>query len=182
MRAFDQLIYNFDRNLGNLLIDKDWTIWMIDHTRAFKIFKDLKSEKNLSDFCEKDLLIALRSLDKPALKQAMEGVLSEGQIDALLARRDKIVSATSRRSRPGARGGCSTTCPRASRRRRRRGSRRLEPPEQGLEPRGIGLEGRDLPNVAQEGLPLPVGQEQAFSTVEGEGLPPSRIRAAGGPP
>ena len=72
VRAFDQLIYNFDRNLGNLLIDKDWTIWMIDHTRAFKIFKDLKSEKNLSDFCEKDLLIALRSLEKPALKQAME--------------------------------------------------------------------------------------------------------------
>jgi hypothetical protein len=91
VRAFDQLIYNFDRNLGNLLIDKDWTIWMIDHTRAFKIFKDLKSEKNLSDFCEKDFLIALRALEKPALKKAMENVLSDGQIDALLARRDKIV-------------------------------------------------------------------------------------------
>jgi len=91
VRAFDQLIYNFDRNLGNLLIDKDWTIWMIDHTRGFKIFKDLKSEKNLSDFCEKDLLIALRSLEKPALKKAMDSLLSDGQIDALLARRDKIV-------------------------------------------------------------------------------------------
>jgi hypothetical protein len=33
MRAFDQLIYNTDRNLGNLLIDGDWRIWMIDHTR-----------------------------------------------------------------------------------------------------------------------------------------------------
>jgi hypothetical protein len=91
VRAFDQLIYNFDRNLGNLVIDKDWTIWMIDHTRAFKIFKDLKSEKNLSDFCERDLLVALRSLTRPALKKALDGVISDGQIDSLLVRRDKIV-------------------------------------------------------------------------------------------
>jgi hypothetical protein len=91
VRAFDQLIYNFDRNLGNLLVDADWRIWMIDHTRAFKIFKDLKNEKNLADRCEKDLLVALRTLDKAALKQSLEGLLSEGQIDALLARRDRIV-------------------------------------------------------------------------------------------
>ena len=32
VRIFDQLIYNFDRNLGNLLIDKSWNLWMIDHT------------------------------------------------------------------------------------------------------------------------------------------------------
>ena len=35
-RVFDQLIYNTDRNLGNLVITKDWNIWMIDHTRAFR--------------------------------------------------------------------------------------------------------------------------------------------------
>jgi hypothetical protein len=97
VRLFDQLIYNFDRNLGNLLIDKDWTIWMIDHTRAFKIFKDLKSEKGLSDRCEKDLLSGLRALEKPALTKAMEGVLNGGQIDGLLARRDKIVKAYERK-------------------------------------------------------------------------------------
>jgi hypothetical protein len=91
VRIFDQLIYNFDRNLGNLVIDKDWTVWMIDHTRGFKVFKDLKSEKNLADFCEKDFLQALRGLEKPSLKTAMKDLLSDGQIDALLARRDKIV-------------------------------------------------------------------------------------------
>jgi len=37
VRLFDQLIYNTDRNLGNLLIDKSWRLWMIDHTRAFKV-------------------------------------------------------------------------------------------------------------------------------------------------
>ena len=40
-RVFDQLIYNTDRNLGNLVITKDWKIWMIDHTRAFRTMKDL---------------------------------------------------------------------------------------------------------------------------------------------
>ena len=36
VRVFDQLIYNTDRNLQNLLIDADFHIWMIDHTRAFR--------------------------------------------------------------------------------------------------------------------------------------------------
>jgi hypothetical protein len=91
VRIFDQLIYNVDRNLGNLLIEKDWSIWMIDHTRAFKIFKDLKVEKNLGSACEKDFFASLRALEKPTLQPLMTGLLTEGQIDALLARRDKIV-------------------------------------------------------------------------------------------
>ena len=92
VRVFDQLIYNFDRNLGNLLIDKSWRVWMIDHTRAFKIFGELRSEKNLNDtWCEADLLARLRTLEKPALQQAMKDLLIEGQIDGLLARRDRIV-------------------------------------------------------------------------------------------
>ena len=91
VRAFDQLIYNFDRNLGNLLIDKQWNIWMIDHTRAFKIFDELKSEKNLGDRCARDFLASLKKLDKPTLKPLMNDLLTEGQIDALLARRDRIV-------------------------------------------------------------------------------------------
>jgi hypothetical protein len=91
LRVFDQLIYNFDRNLGNLVIDKSWRIWMIDHTRAFKVFKDLREEKNLSATCEADLLAALRRLEKPALVEATKDLLSEGQVDGLLGRRDKIV-------------------------------------------------------------------------------------------
>ena len=40
VRMFDQLIYNVDRNLGNLVIDKNWTIWMIDHSRAFRLLDE----------------------------------------------------------------------------------------------------------------------------------------------
>ncbi len=45
VRVFDQLIYNMDRNLGNLLITREWKLWMIDHTRAFRLHRKLKIEK-----------------------------------------------------------------------------------------------------------------------------------------
>ena len=91
VRVFDQLIYNFDRNLGNLVIDSSWRIWMIDHTRAFKVFKELREEKNLSATCEADLLARLRTLERSALVEATKDLLTEGQVDGLLGRRDKIV-------------------------------------------------------------------------------------------
>jgi hypothetical protein len=91
VRVFDQLIYNVDRNLGNLLIEKNWAIWMIDHTRGFKIFKDIKTPKNLGTRCEKDFLNELRTLDKAALQPLMKDLLTDSQVDAMLARRDLIV-------------------------------------------------------------------------------------------
>jgi len=37
MNVFDALIYNEDRNLSNVLYTRrDWDLWLIDHTRAFR--------------------------------------------------------------------------------------------------------------------------------------------------
>lgn len=91
VRVFDQLIYNFDRNLGNLLIDRDWRIWMIDHTRAFKVFKEIKTPKDLEAHCPRELLARLRRLDRPTLETAMKDLLDRPQINGLLGRRDWIV-------------------------------------------------------------------------------------------
>jgi hypothetical protein len=91
LRVFDQLIYNFDRNLGNLLIAKDWQIWMIDHTRAFKHFKEVKTPKDLGPRVARELLAGMRRLDRPTLKESMKDLLDGSQIDGLLARRDWIV-------------------------------------------------------------------------------------------
>jgi hypothetical protein len=91
LRAFDQLIYNFDRNLGNLLIDNDWRIWMIDHTRAFKHFKQIKAPKDLGPRVAREMLAGMRRLDRPTLRETMKDLLNGPQIDALLARRDWIV-------------------------------------------------------------------------------------------
>ena len=89
VRVFDQLVFNFDRDLGNLLIDGDWRVWMIDHTRAFKIFKTIGREKQLGTRCARQLLAALRGLDGAALRERMGDVLSPGQVEAVLARRDR---------------------------------------------------------------------------------------------
>lgn len=92
VRIFDQLIFNFDRSPGNLLIDKSWKLWMTDHTRAFTVFKDLQDEKQLPQNCPRRLLAALRKLDEPTLKTRAGGLLSMGQIEGLLGRRDRIVA------------------------------------------------------------------------------------------
>ena len=48
MRVFDELIQNRDRNQGNILWTKDWTLWMIDHTRAFRLGKELLKPDQLT--------------------------------------------------------------------------------------------------------------------------------------
>jgi hypothetical protein len=35
MNMFDLLIFNVDRNLGNVLYDDRHQVWLIDHSRAF---------------------------------------------------------------------------------------------------------------------------------------------------
>jgi hypothetical protein len=91
VRLFDQLIYNVDRNMGNLVITKDWRVWAIDHTRAFRTHDTLKSPDNITR-CDRRVLAQLKQLDKDTLKREMGGVLDEWQIRGLLARRDAIVA------------------------------------------------------------------------------------------
>lgn len=90
VRVFDQLIYNTDRNLGNLLIDKKWNIWMIDHTRAFRLQNKLMSEKDLV-MCDRKLLASLRKLDEETLTEHLRPFLTKSEIKAILQRRDLIV-------------------------------------------------------------------------------------------
>jgi hypothetical protein len=91
VRLFDQLIYNVDRNLGNLLIDKNWTIWMIDHTRAFRLFDKIKTPGNLAKL-DRKIYERLKALDQDKLKAAMDDYLTGPEIKALIARRNEIVA------------------------------------------------------------------------------------------
>ena len=90
LRVFDQLIYNTDRNLGNVLITNDWKIWMIDHTRAFRNHKTLKTPGDLVK-CDRRLPAAMRKLNYEMLASELRPYLNKAQIKALLARRDRIV-------------------------------------------------------------------------------------------
>jgi hypothetical protein len=89
--VFDQLIYNMDRNAGNLLITNDWTVWAIDHTRAFRLHKTLKSPESVTR-CDRGIFERLKGLDATRLKVAMGDYLSEWEREAILARRDAIVA------------------------------------------------------------------------------------------
>src|SRR5690242_13786345 len=90
VRVFDQLINNTDRNLGNLLIDKNWHIWIIDHSRTFRTRRDLRNAKNLVQ-CDRSLLAKMKALDEPTLKKELAPYVNSEEIKGLLARRDLIV-------------------------------------------------------------------------------------------
>jgi len=90
VRVFDQLIDNTDRNLGNLVIDKQWRMWMIDHTRAFRTITKIPNEANLV-MCDRRLLANMRKLDEDTLNEQLRPYLTKTEIKAMLARRDKIV-------------------------------------------------------------------------------------------
>jgi hypothetical protein len=91
VHVFDQLIYNTDRNLGNLLITKDWKLWMIDHTRAFRTFKQCADKRMLRQI-DREFLNHLRTLDRPTVTSRLSAYLTKMEIDGLMARRDEIVS------------------------------------------------------------------------------------------
>jgi hypothetical protein len=90
VRTFDELIANVDRNLGNLLISKDWRLWPIDHTRAFRTNHELKKPANVTH-ADRAVIERIKTLDKETLRKSTGKYLSTFQIDALLARRDAIV-------------------------------------------------------------------------------------------
>jgi hypothetical protein len=90
MRVFDELIQNRDRNLGNMVWGKDWKLWMIDHTRAFRLGKDLLSPKTV-ERCERTFFAKMKELNAPQLTQVMGKTLTKEEITALIARRDALV-------------------------------------------------------------------------------------------
>ncbi len=90
MRIWDELIQNRDRNQGNILWTHDWTMWLIDHTRAFRLNNNLLKPEQLSR-CDRGLLERLRALTPEALAQAVGNSLTKQEQEALLARRDKII-------------------------------------------------------------------------------------------
>jgi hypothetical protein len=90
MVVFDNLIGNVDRNQGNILIDRSWRLWLIDHTRAFITTPKLLTPKSLNH-CERGLYTALQELDPELVREELSPFLTGPQIDAVLIRRDLIL-------------------------------------------------------------------------------------------
>jgi len=90
MYAFDSLIANFDRNEGNVLLDRNWSMWFIDHTRAFKRSSELLNRNRLTS-CERGLWNSLREMDEDVLRQRLEPHLERREISNLSTRRLKLI-------------------------------------------------------------------------------------------
>jgi hypothetical protein len=91
IRVFDELVYDTDPNLTNVLIGEDWTVWRIDFSRAFRTNKDLRGPKNLVK-CDRQLFEKLKALDANELAGNTKRYLSKDEVKAVMARRDKIVA------------------------------------------------------------------------------------------
>ncbi len=90
MRVFDNLIYNTDRNQGNILIDRNWRVWLIDHGRAFRREKELRNPELIVQ-CGRKLWEKLKSLDEQVVRERLKKFLRPPEIKALMRRRDILV-------------------------------------------------------------------------------------------
>ena len=89
-RLFRELIGDYDFNQTNTLITKDWRIWMIDFTRAFRPARTLQYPDEVAR-ADRTLLANLRALNRDTLRAKVGKWLENNLIDALLARRDLLV-------------------------------------------------------------------------------------------
>jgi hypothetical protein len=90
MKIWDELIQNKDRNAGNLIWTSDWSMWLIDHTRAFRLGKELVAPNDLTR-CDRRLLEGLRAMTAESLAKAVGDSLTTEEQAAVMTRRDLIV-------------------------------------------------------------------------------------------
>jgi hypothetical protein len=88
--VWDQLIFNDDRNPGNILIESDWDVWLVDHTRAFQRNSRLRDPDQVTH-CERELWDHLRDVSDQEIRDAVSEYLSAAEVEDLLERRKKLV-------------------------------------------------------------------------------------------
>ena len=101
-RAFDNLIANDDRHLGNILITEDWRMVLIDHSRSFRSAKkDMKKLKfdashksgpKVMKKLPREFLEKIKSLDTEKMTEIAGKHLTAKEIEAVLARKDLILA------------------------------------------------------------------------------------------
>jgi hypothetical protein len=91
IRVFDNLVYDTDPNLTNVLIGEDWKLWRVDFSRGFRNFIDVKDPKDLVR-CDRQLFEKLKALNADQLMEKTKPHLTKDEVKGVMARRDKIVA------------------------------------------------------------------------------------------
>jgi hypothetical protein len=87
---FDNLILNVDRNLGNVLRDDEYKLWLIDHTRAFQPEHELLNPEALARV-RRRVWDRLLETTREDLKQQLGDYLDGKQLTSLEKRREALV-------------------------------------------------------------------------------------------
>ncbi len=90
MLLFAELVQDTDRNQTNVVYTRDWTLHMIDFSRAFRMESTLQRPGDLARV-DRALLARLKDLTKDAIERQTDPYLTGREIDAVLDRRDAIV-------------------------------------------------------------------------------------------
>lgn len=89
--VFDDLIGNIDRNAGNLLIDANWKVWLIDHTRAFQQGSDIKNAARIM-YVRQSLFERMKELNADTIRERAGNNLDAKAVNEMMERRDKLVA------------------------------------------------------------------------------------------
>ena len=90
MLVFAELVHDTDRNQTNMLYTHDWTLYMIDFTRAFRTWDALQRPDDLT-MIDRQLLERLRTLTESSVRQATGSHLTDAEVSGVLKRRDRLV-------------------------------------------------------------------------------------------
>ena len=107
VRVFNQLVFNTDPNLTNLLITTEWRLWTIDFTRAFRPNRQLENAA-LVQRIDRRLYRGLQALSLEALERETSRHLTRAERKGVMARRDAILEVLA--DRIAARGEATVIC------------------------------------------------------------------------
>lgn len=88
MHLFDNLVYNIDRNPGNMLVDEDYRLWMIDHTRGFQAKRGLLNDRVVR--VRRAVWDRLTALTDDELKDTVRDYLTFTELGSLVERRKAL--------------------------------------------------------------------------------------------
>jgi hypothetical protein len=100
-RFFDNLIGNEDRHANNILITKDWRMYLIDHSRSFRTSRKFTQEliytekhkegPKLMKELPRAMVEKIKALNFDVIKGFVGDYLDEAEINGVLKRRDLIL-------------------------------------------------------------------------------------------
>ncbi len=92
VQVFDDLVGNIDENAGNLLIDRQWNLIKIDHSRAFTGTPTLPFPIERIRQIDQPFFDRIKALDRETVKRELGHLLTDNAaLPGFFSRRDSIV-------------------------------------------------------------------------------------------